>query len=337
MADRTLTPFRNRTTGERILIRNKILYVDDEAMALKYFERLISPLAPVLTASSAEAGRALLDARSHEIAVLVSDQRMPGEHGNGLLRHAREHHPGVVRMLTTAYSDIGEAIEAINRGEIFRYVAKPWALELLRVDLRNALDMAAVRAERDELLGQKLMVEQARLLGQRIGQLRVLGAALGTAGHEAAVREFVSASLAAGVGSPMIDWRRWDHAELQRAEAERAVQLVDHLRCWWSEWGAVPQEGIQRVAALARALDLSAVDGVLRVAELSPLTAVLGGAPDAPLSPKDAVGLAWLLWAGGAARLLVKGAVCTVLSAVPAVLPQDWLTASIEFASPPLA
>lgn len=319
------------------MTRKKILYVDDEAMALKYFERLISPLAPVLTASSAEAGRALLDARSHEIAVLVSDQRMPGERGNGLLRHAREHHPGVVRMLTTAYSDIGEAIEAINRGEIFRYIAKPWALELLRADLRNALDMAAMRAERDELLGQKLMVEQARLLGQRIGQLHVLGAVLGTKGHEAAVQAFVSAALAAGASSPMVDWRRWDHAELQCAEAERAVQFVGYVRHWWSEWGVVPQEGVQRVAVLARALGLTPVDGVLRLPELSPLTAALGAAPDAPLSPKDAACLAWLLWAGAAARLLVQGAVCTVLSAVPAVPTPDWLTASIELASPPLA
>lgn len=319
------------------MIRNKILYVDDEAMALKYFERLISPLAPVLTASSAEAGRALLDARGHEIAVLVSDQRMPGERGNELLRHAREHHPAVVRMLTTAYSDIGEAIEAINRGEIFRYIAKPWALELLRADLRNALDMAAVRAERDELLRQKLMVEQAKLLGQRIGQLRALGAALGLEGYEAAVYIFVSAALAAGARSPMVDWRRWDQAELQRTEAERAVQLVGYLRRWWSEWGTLPEEGVQRVAVLARALDLASPDGVLRLVELSPLTAVLGAAPDADLSPKDAACLAWLLWTGGAARLLVQGAVCTVLSAVPAVPKPDWLEASIELASPPFA
>ncbi len=320
-----------------MLTRNKILYVDDEVMALKYFERLIGPLAPVLTASSAEAGRALLDARGHEIAVLVSDQRMPGGRGNELLQHAREHHPAVVRMLTTAYSDIGEAVEAINRGEIFRYIAKPWALELLRADLRNALDMAAMRAERDELLHQKLMVEQAKLLGQRIGQLRVLGAALGTAGHEGSVQIFVSAALAAGAQAPMVDWRRWDHAELQSAEAERAVQLLGHLLRWWQEWGAVPEEGIQRVAVLARTLSLVPVNGVLRMTEPSLLTAVLGAAPDVPLSPKDTACLAWLLWAGGAARLLVKGEVCTVLSAVPAVPTPDWLAASIEFAAPPLA
>ena len=65
----------------------KILYVDDEAMALKYFERLVSPMAPVLTATSVEAGRTVLREHGAEIAVLVCDQRMPGEQGNELLRH----------------------------------------------------------------------------------------------------------------------------------------------------------------------------------------------------------------------------------------------------------
>ena len=69
----------------------KILYVDDEAMALKYFERLVSPLAPVLTAGSVEEGRAMLLAHGADVAVLVCDQRMPGERGNELLRARKPH------------------------------------------------------------------------------------------------------------------------------------------------------------------------------------------------------------------------------------------------------
>ena len=88
------------------MIPRSILYVDDEAMALKYFERLVSPLAPVITALSVAEGKAVLEQRGGEIAVLVSDQRMPGARGIELLRYARERHPAVVRMLTTAYSDL---------------------------------------------------------------------------------------------------------------------------------------------------------------------------------------------------------------------------------------
>src|SRR3954470_5751909 len=143
---------------------DKILYVDDEPMALKYFERLVSPMAPVLTALSVEEGRAVLRERGDEIAVLISDQRMPTAYGNELLRYARDHHPNMVRMLTTAYSELGEAIEAINSGEIYRYITKPWDLESLRADLKNALELASLRSERDTLLREKLMVQQSQLL-----------------------------------------------------------------------------------------------------------------------------------------------------------------------------
>lgn len=315
--------------------RNKILYVDDEAMALKYFERLVSPLAPVLTASSVDEGRALLDAHAAEIAVLVSDQRMPGARGNELLRHAREHHPVVVRMLTTAYSDIGEAIEAINSGEIYRYIAKPWELEHLRADLRNALDLAALRAERDSLLREKLMVEHARLSGQRIGQLVALAAALAGPDTEAAVHTYVRAALAAGAAAPAVDWRRWDHAELQRAEATRAVQLVARVRAWWAAWGEVPGDGVARLAVLAAALGQPVESGALPLTSSGALTAWLAGAPDSPVEAADAACLAWLLWCGGAARVQVQGAACTVSSAAPEPAPRDWLAAAIEAASLP--
>jgi len=316
------------------LTRNKILYVDDEAMALKYFERLVSPLAPVLTAASVDEGRALLDAHASEIAVLVSDQRMPGARGNELLRHAREHHPVVVRMLTTAYSDIGEAIEAINSGEIYRYIAKPWELEHLRADLRNALDLAALRAERDGLLREKLMVEQARLLGQRIGQLHVLAAALGAQGHEAALHTYVRAALAAGAASPAVDWRRWDQAELQRAEAERAVQLVQRLRGWWAGWGTPPADGAARLAVLAGALGQPVAGTALPLPANGLLTALLAAAPGTAVEPADALCLAWLLWVEGGAQIRVQGGAGSVSPAATEAPPRDWLAALIEAASP---
>jgi two-component system probable response regulator PhcQ len=316
------------------MTRNKILYVDDEAMALKYFERLVSPLAPVLTASSVDEGRTLLDAHGAEIAVLVSDQRMPGARGNELLRHAREHHPAVVRMLTTAYSDIGEAIEAINSGEIYRYIAKPWELEHLRADLRNALDLAALRAERDGLLREKLMVAQAQLMGQRIGQLVALAAALQARNGDAAVHAYVNGALAMGAASPAVDWRLWDHAELQRAEAERAVQLVTHVRGWWATWGELPASDASRLAALCSALGLTATDGGAPRVPGEALVAALAAAPGTPLQAPQAACLAWLLWCGGAARLQADGAACVVTPAAPQTPPGDWLAAAIEAASP---
>ena len=216
----------------------KILYVDDEAMALKYFERLVSPLAPVLTASSVEEGRAMLLAHGADVAVLVCDQRMPGERGNELLRHAREYYPSVVRMLTTAYSELGDAIEAINSGEIYRYINKPWELESLRADLKNALELAVLRSERDSLMRDRLLAQQSRLLANRLAALLMVGSAVHVGAHEQALHRFAEAARAVGGVEPLVDWNRWDHADLLQAEAvvaavqvfaERAVAVLAHF------------------------------------------------------------------------------------------------------------
>ena len=99
---------------------DKILYVDDEPMALKYFERLVSPLAPVITASSVEQGKAILRERGAEIAVLVSDQRMPGAHGNELLRFARD---GVQRGEDREVREAGGG--AIGGGGLWHVAEQP--------------------------------------------------------------------------------------------------------------------------------------------------------------------------------------------------------------------
>ena len=116
-----------------------ILFVDDEATAVKYFQRAIGQLAPVVTGQSVEEGKTLLDAHADSLAVLVSDQRMPGEYGNELLRYARERYPHIVRILTTAYSELDQTVEAVNQGQIHRYIKKPWDITALRVELKQAL------------------------------------------------------------------------------------------------------------------------------------------------------------------------------------------------------
>ncbi|GAA6142994.1 response regulator [Hydrogenophaga sp. 5NK40-0174] len=206
---------------------NKILYVDDEAMALKYFQRLVEPVAPVITAGSVEEGRRILEEQGMDIAVLVTDQRMPGEQGNALLKYAKQHHPAVVRMLTTAYSDLGDAVEAINRGEIFRYITKPWELEALKADLRNALEMAGLRRERDALLRDKLMVQQNHLMAQRLAGLATMGTVLlgDEARSRSAVLGLARCGAAFGVAEPSVDWARWDQSDVQSAEASRMSAL----------------------------------------------------------------------------------------------------------------
>ena len=324
---------------------DKILYVDDEPMALKYFERLVSPLAPVITALSVEEGKAVLRERGHEIAVLVTDQRMPGAHGNELLRFTREFHPRIVRMLTTAYSELGEAIEAINSGEIYRYITKPWELTSLHADLRNALELAELRNERDQLLGQKLLVQQQGLLGSRLASLAMLGSSHiqgDTHAADAALYRFARAALAAGCSVPQAAWNQWDHAGLLQAEARRGMAMARELSRWQSEFGS--DRSPERALFLLAQATAGQLQGArVQLASSSVLTALLDGKPgDAPAS--EAVGwLAWLLWWNAPVQVSGDSAGGWTLQLPSAGFEEsaptaDWLERMIEeFSDSPLA
>ncbi len=133
-----------------------VLFVDDEEKALKYFERAFKSEFPIFKAASAAEGREILDQKADRIGVLITDQRMPEEKGVELLKYARKQHPQITRMLTTAYSDLEDAIEAVNSGEILRYVTKPWDIQILTTELRQAMQFFKLRRERDQLMGEKL-------------------------------------------------------------------------------------------------------------------------------------------------------------------------------------
>jgi two-component system probable response regulator PhcQ len=312
---------------------DKILYVDDEAMALKYFSRLVSPVAPVITATSVAEAMEVLQQRGGEIAVLVSDQRMPGARGNELLRHAREHHPGIVRMLTTAYSELGEAVEAINRGEIYRYITKPWDLESLHADLRNALELSALRSERDSLLRQKMAVQNLQLLGHRAAQLAVACAGFPGADDGRTVQVFLQTARLAGCQSPTVDWTSTDHPDLIEMEAARGIALGHRLAEWQRSFAALaPHDAL---AALAEALPGQAQfegDSV-RVDDPGALTDLLAGPPGELPSPAQAAWLAWLVRWGAAAQAQPAGNAWWIslqATASPPALPAGWLATEVE-------
>jgi two-component system, probable response regulator PhcQ len=314
----------------------KILYVDDEAMALKYFDRLVSPLAPVLTANSVAEGRAVLLAHGAEVAVLVCDQRMPGERGNELLRHAREYYPGIVRMLTTAYSELGDAIEAINTGEIYRYINKPWELESLRADLRNALELAALRSERDGLMRDKLLAQQSQLLANRLAALHMVSAAVHAGGHEQALYRFAETARAVGGAEPLVDWHRWDHADLLQAEARRGAAIAAHLRDSLAALGPRGETG-DAWLALARTVggDIQG-DGVL-VADAAVFTALLASPAGESPTAAQCAWLAWLLWQQGGACVTQAPGGWLVQPAAPMTLRADWLADGMEHLGKPPA
>jgi PAS domain S-box-containing protein len=129
-----------------------ILYVDDEPNNLVSFNANFRKFFNIYTASSAEEGKDILNTR--EINVLITDQRMPGITGVQFLESIIKDHPFPVRILLTGYSDIETVIEAINKGQVFRYVLKPFDFEELKLIIENAYDLYLFRKSSKEALSK---------------------------------------------------------------------------------------------------------------------------------------------------------------------------------------
>jgi len=126
--------------------RHAVLFVDDEVNILKAVKRLLRNESwEVLCAGRPQEALELLDTSA--VQVVVSDQRMPEMSGVDLLSAVRERHPDVVRMMLTGYTEMNVAVEAINRGEIFRLITKPWNDEELKATLRQAFDHFDLKEE----------------------------------------------------------------------------------------------------------------------------------------------------------------------------------------------
>jgi len=290
------------------VIEPKILYVDDETLALTYFGRAIGSLAPVVTATSVEEGKRLLDEHAATLGVLVSDQRMPGELGNELLRYARERYPHLVRILTTAYSEIEDTVEAVNQGQIHRYIKKPWDITALRVELKQALEFSDLRRERDALLREKMTVRQSQTLTHRIGALQTLYLALmGPQGQSSlsAVNDYLRAAAAVGLQTlEQPDWAIKDYTELVGEESLRTGEFSHAVRQAYQDLSSRfdSQPAAQALTVLAELLNgkVSPAGGdAAAVVDLSTLTEFLEASSTHKVSDAHAKWLAFLLWLDG--------------------------------------
>jgi putative nucleotidyltransferase with HDIG domain len=127
-----------------------VLFVDDEVNIRRALARLFrTEPYRVLQAGSAEEALRILESES--VQVVVSDQRMPGMHGATLLSRVRERWPETIRIMLTGYTEIDVAVEAINQGEVYRLITKPWNDEELRATIRTAIDAWRMRREIDRL------------------------------------------------------------------------------------------------------------------------------------------------------------------------------------------
>lgn len=117
---------------------HKLLIVDDELPNLRLLTRLFRQDFTCLTASSGDEAIKLLT--QHDVAILITDQRMPQMSGIELLKQTAELRPHMARILLTGYTDVEALVEAINCGLVHRYITKPWNNEDLKQKVNRALE-----------------------------------------------------------------------------------------------------------------------------------------------------------------------------------------------------
>jgi response regulator RpfG family c-di-GMP phosphodiesterase len=141
-------------------MKYKILIVDDESANLRMLERLLTKEFEVLTATSGHEGLDILGA--HDVALILSDQRMPVMTGMEFLNEASKLRPHTVRIILTGYTDVATLVEAINSGVVYKYITKPWS----NADLMLTLQRGVEHFETSK--SQHLLVEENRRLRERM-------------------------------------------------------------------------------------------------------------------------------------------------------------------------
>ena len=157
-----------------------LLFVDDEPGILSSLRRLFRPHGyRILVAESGALGLAELE--KTPVDLVISDMRMPEMDGATFLKAVRQRWPDTVRILLTGYADVTSTVAAINDGEIYRYVSKPWddteivntvreALERYRLKQENLRLTALTQSQNEELKGLNASLEQK--VAERTAELR---------------------------------------------------------------------------------------------------------------------------------------------------------------------
>ena len=135
--------------------RGSLLVIDDEDEIRKSLYRLFRKDYTVFMAVNAEEGERIM--RTQPIHVVISDQRMPGWTGTEFYRIIRHEFPDATRLLLTGYADLNAVIAAINNGEVFRYITKPWNPDELQTIVREAFEKYWL------IVDNRRLIEQQRL------------------------------------------------------------------------------------------------------------------------------------------------------------------------------
>ena len=149
----------------------KILFVDDEPNVLRALGRLfLDEEYTLLQAESGEEGLRLL-AEEEPVQLVVSDYRMPGMNGVDFLKNVCERWPETVRIVLSGYADTAAVVAAINEGQIYKFIPKPWNDEELKVTIAKAVEVYFLRRENSHLTDElRQMNEQLVSVNEQLEQ-----------------------------------------------------------------------------------------------------------------------------------------------------------------------
>jgi response regulator RpfG family c-di-GMP phosphodiesterase len=204
-----------------------LLFVDDEPNILSALQRLFRPAGyRIFTAPGGVEGLALLE--REKIDLIVSDMRMPQMDGAAFLEQAAKRWPQTVRILLTGYADLTSAVAAVNRGNIYRYLSKPWEDNDIKLTIAQALErqrleslVAAQNAELKELNNNLEARVRARTeeVRQVLAQLELT--------HDELKKTYVTAVK---VFANLIEMRQQHSAGHASRVAEQILTLLPRLR-----------------------------------------------------------------------------------------------------------
>lgn len=148
---------------------DRVLFVDDEELILQTIHRgLINESFTCLFAHDGEEALEMLE--KNEIAVLVTDLKMPRMNGLELINIVQEKYPNITRIILTAYYQVSNILSAVNKGHIYRYLTKPWETETDFIPtIRQAIEDHNIRVDRQRLLRQ--LKEQNEHLKQQYDEI----------------------------------------------------------------------------------------------------------------------------------------------------------------------
>ncbi len=210
---------------------SKILLVDDEPAVLAALRRTLRRDGyRILTTENAAEGLATLEGET--VSLVISDHRMPGMTGVEFLRTVRERSPDTTRMMLTGYADLQATMAAINDGEVFRFLAKPWEEGELRRSVREGVErycllqenrrLHALTAEQNASLRELNATLEARVAARTV-ELLAAQAMLVRSERLRAIGQ-LAAGVAHEINNPLTNVAGFAQLLLRRADLQPAVR-----------------------------------------------------------------------------------------------------------------